>query len=45
MELELVTPKGAEKKMPSRVDTREAQCEPDPPPCCCMKSKKREKIK
>ncbi|KAJ0183813.1 hypothetical protein K1T71_000236 [Dendrolimus kikuchii] len=41
MELELATPKGTEKKIPSRVDTRETQCEPDPPPCCCLKPKKK----
>ncbi|KAM3968416.1 uncharacterized protein ACR2FA_001198 [Aphomia sociella] len=40
MELELVTPKGPEKKAPSRIDTRETQCDPDPPPCCCMRTRK-----
>ncbi|KAF9804914.1 hypothetical protein SFRURICE_007817 [Spodoptera frugiperda] len=40
MELELVTPKGPEKRPPCRIDTRETQCEPDPPPCtCCMRSR------
>ncbi|XP_013189032.1 uncharacterized protein LOC106133748 [Amyelois transitella] len=43
MELELVTPKGPDNKPPGRVDTREAQCDPDPPPCCCMRSKKKRK--
>ncbi|CAH1647663.1 unnamed protein product [Spodoptera littoralis] len=42
MELELVTPKGPEKKPPCRIDTRETQCEPDPPPCtCCTKPRKK----
>ncbi|CAD0194189.1 unnamed protein product [Chrysodeixis includens] len=42
MELELVTPKGPEKKPLCRIDTRETQCEPDPPPCyCCMRPKKK----
>ncbi|XP_045510194.1 uncharacterized protein LOC123705460 [Colias croceus] len=43
MELELVTPKGPEKKPLCRIDTRETQCEPDPPPCCCVKPKKKKK--
>ncbi|XP_072931010.1 uncharacterized protein [Epargyreus clarus] len=43
MELELVTPKGPERKPPTRIDTRETQCEPEPPPCCCTKSKKKRK--
>ncbi|XP_030023972.2 uncharacterized protein LOC115442908 [Manduca sexta] len=43
MELELVTPKGPEKKSMVRLDTRETQCEPEPPPCCCMRSKKKKK--
>ncbi|XP_047041270.1 uncharacterized protein LOC124645496 [Helicoverpa zea] len=43
MELELVTPKGPEKKPPCRIDTRETQCDPDPPPCTCMKNKKKKK--
>ncbi|CAH0716389.1 unnamed protein product, partial [Brenthis ino] len=43
MELELVTPKGPEKTGPYRYDTREAQCDPDPPPCICNKQKKKKK--
>ncbi|CAF4746366.1 unnamed protein product [Pieris macdunnoughi] len=43
MELELVTPKGPEKKAPGRIDTRETQCDPEPSPCCCTKSKKKKK--
>ncbi|XP_059062354.1 uncharacterized protein LOC131855127 [Achroia grisella] len=43
MELELVTPKGPEKNAPSRIDTRETQCDPDPQPCCCMKNKRNKK--
>ncbi|OWR40622.1 hypothetical protein KGM_206038 [Danaus plexippus plexippus] len=38
MELELVTPKSSDKSAPYRVDTRDTQCDPDPPPCgCCNK--------
>ncbi|RVE42492.1 hypothetical protein evm_012864 [Chilo suppressalis] len=41
MELELVTPKGPEKKSLCRIDTRETQCEPDPPCSCCVRQKKK----
>ncbi|CAB3225369.1 unnamed protein product [Arctia plantaginis] len=43
MELELVTPKGPEKKAPCRIETRETQCDPDPPPCYCCGNKKKTK--
>ncbi|KAF9419802.1 hypothetical protein HW555_003801 [Spodoptera exigua] len=43
MELELVTPKGPEKKPPYRIDTRETQFDPEPPPCTCPKPKKKTK--
>ncbi|KAI8430808.1 hypothetical protein MSG28_000963 [Choristoneura fumiferana] len=45
MELELVTPKGMERKAPGRVDTRETQCDPEPCTCCCQKSRKPKKRK
>ncbi|VVC86200.1 uncharacterized protein LOC126978569 [Leptidea sinapis] len=41
MELELVTPKGPERKPPGRCDTREAQCEPECDCCCARKLKKK----
>ncbi|XP_047544337.1 uncharacterized protein LOC125076277 [Vanessa atalanta] len=44
MELELVTPKGPDKRSPYRYDTRETQCEPESTPCCCIKQKKKKKM-
>ncbi|CAG4984935.1 unnamed protein product [Parnassius apollo] len=41
LELELVTPKGPERKPLTRIDTRETQCDPDPEPCCCTKLNKK----
>ncbi|XP_013137774.1 PREDICTED: uncharacterized protein LOC106102749 [Papilio polytes] len=43
LELELVTPKGPQKKAPCRIETRETQCEPECEPCGCMKTTKRKK--
>ncbi|CAK1588181.1 unnamed protein product [Parnassius mnemosyne] len=43
LELELVTPKGPERKPLTRIETRETQCDPDPEPCCCMKLNKKKK--
>ncbi|XP_063547067.1 uncharacterized protein LOC134754658 [Cydia strobilella] len=37
MELELVTPKGPERKVPGRIDTKGTQCLPPPCPGCCQR--------
>ncbi|XP_041987336.1 uncharacterized protein LOC121739083 [Aricia agestis] len=40
MELELVTPKAPERKLPGRYDTKETQCD-NKPSCSCLQQKKR----